>query len=111
MSAQNFALSSSTTTSITVAWNPPNAEDQNGVLTTYVLVYAGTELDQQERMVTLYTSASGFTTSYTAQNLEEDNSYSFSIIAYTSIGSGPSMTITGLKTQQDGKYLIIMKCF
>ena len=102
-SAQDFALSSSTSSSITVTWQAPSAEAQNGQLTSYVLVYAGTELDQQERMVTLSTSASGFTTSYTAQNLEAYSYYTFSIIAYTSVGSGPAMTITGLQTLEDGK--------
>ena len=102
LSAENFALSSRTRRSLTVAWDPPNAEDHNGVLTRYVLVYAGAELDQLERLVTLNTSDSGFTTSYTADNLEEDTAYSFSIIAYTVVGSGPALTITDLRTLPDG---------
>ena len=53
-------------------------------------------------MVTLDTSVSGFVTSYTATGLEEDTSYSFSIVAYTSIGSGPAMLVTGYRTGKDG---------
>lgn len=53
-------------------------------------------------MVTLDTSVSGFTTSYTATDLEEDTPYSFSIVAYTSIGSGPAMLVTGFETEEDG---------
>lgn len=102
MSAQNFILTSSTTKSLTVTWDPPSAEDSNGDIISYTLVYYGVTLDQQERMVTLDTSVSGFTTSYTATDLEEDTSYSFSIVAYTSIGSGPAMLVTGFETEEDG---------
>eukprot|EP00800_Vazella_pourtalesii_P019759 TRINITY_DN684_c0_g1_i2.p1 TRINITY_DN684_c0_g1~~TRINITY_DN684_c0_g1_i2.p1 ORF type:complete len:1118 (-),score=311.70 TRINITY_DN684_c0_g1_i2:160-3231(-) len=101
MSAQNFILTSSTTKSLTVTWDPPSAEDSNGDIISYTLVYYGVTLDQQERMVTLDTSVSGFTTSYTATDLEEDTSYSFSIVAYTSIGSGPAMLVTGFETEED----------
>ena len=102
MSAQNFILSSSATKSLTVTWDPPSAENSNGVIISYTLVYYGVTLDEQERMVTLDTSVSGFVTSYTATGLEEDTSYSFSIVAYTSIGSGPAMLVTGYRTGKDG---------
>ena len=102
MSAQNFILSSSTSKSLTVTWDPPSADDSNGDIISYTLVYYGTTLDEQERMVTLDTSVSGFITLYTATELEEDTSYSFTIVAYTSIGSGPAMLVTGFKTDKDG---------
>ncbi|KAI6661336.1 Phosphatidylinositol phosphatase PTPRQ-like [Oopsacas minuta] len=98
MSARNIILSNSAYNMLTVTWDPPSSENQNGVIIEYVIIFFGVGLDEQERMATLSTSVPNFVTSYTATNLEADTSYTFSIIAYTSIGSGPAMTVTGFTT-------------
>ena len=90
---------------ISVTWDPPVPIDQNGIITHYTLSYRGIERDTASREVTLY-SYDSFFTHYILTELDEHTSYSISVLASTSIGSGPTATVV-TQTEQDGEFVYL----
>ena len=82
-------------TSVTIFWNPPAPENQNGVITGYVinLKIVGSE------EVTQYSSSSE---NITIGSLHPFTTYSFTVAAQTSVGTGPYTTNSTVITPEDG---------
>ena len=82
-------------TSVTISWNPPALENQNGVITGYVinLKIVGSE------GVTQYSSSSD---NITIGSLHPFTTYAYTVAAQTSVGTGPHTTSSTVMTPEDG---------
>ena len=78
---------------------PPPPIDQNGVLTNYTIEYFGFVRDRSVRRRIVLASF----LSLNITGLEEDTTYSFSIRANTSVGSGPFTDPINATTQEARK--------
>ena len=83
-------------TSIFISWLPPPEQDQNGVITGYNVTYS---IIGGGVMVN---TTSGIQRSIELTGLEKFTQYSISVAAFTSVGIGPSDSIT-VSTDTDGK--------
>ena len=87
---QNFRNSSVTATSVTLAWNEPTVP--NGIITDYIIRYQG-------GTVTVH---SGDELSHTFDELNENDNFTFTIGARTSVGEGPTASLD-VSTLEAGK--------
>lgn len=76
-------------------WDPPSADEQNGLITEYVLNV--TEADSGE-MFQLFSP----TTTFVVDILQPFTTYYFIIAASTVVGRGPFSTIVTLQMPEDG---------
>lgn len=93
---RDFTIVSTLTTSTILSWNPPLVEEQNGIITGYVV------------NVTLLLTGETFllfsnTTTLLVDILKPFRTYVCIIAAQTSVGTGPFGTQITLQTLQDGK--------
>ena len=81
----NITIIEITPYSVTLQWDPPTPDKQNGVIVSYVInVMTG---DQVQRMVVQSNDSQ-----QTISNLTPYTTYTFSISASTRIGQGPSIS-------------------
>lgn len=84
-------------TEVTISWQPPPFEDQNGPIIYYTVIL-------YELVFGLGDFSTNVTTySYTFSGLEENNNYSFVIAAATSEGLGPYSEQIYFTTDEDSK--------
>lgn len=85
-----------TSTSLTLSWNPPPPQHHNGVITEYLVTVLG---------LSTLTSTSLTTndTELTVTGLVPYSGYEVTVAAFTSEGSGPHTDPFLLQTEQDGK--------
>ena len=74
--------------SIALQWQAPVASEQNGVITGYLVMYRGLEVDTEMKNFTTNSIAS------LLENLHPGNDYQISLCAYTFVGVGPCLTFT-----------------
>ena len=90
-------------TEVTLSWQPPPFQDQNGPITYYFLIV-------RELVFGLGESQTNVTTlSYTLTGLEEYNNYSFTIAAATEKGLGPYTMVYNFTTKEDCEPKLISK--
>ena len=87
-------------TSVTISWNPPAPENQNGVITGYVI------------NLTIVSSGDVFQYSSSRDNitigsLHPFTTYDFTVAAQTSVGTGPYTTNSTVMTPEDGSTALI----
>ena len=92
---QNFEAVANSSRSASFAWDPPLAEEQNGIIINYVVNVTAIETAE---MFQLFSE----TNSILVANLSPFTTYSCFISASTSIGNGPFSTIITLRTPEDG---------
>ena len=92
----NFSASVVTTHSLSLVWNPPSPEDQNGVIIRYRVNI--TVLGTMEMYQLL--SVNG---SITVLSLRPYTTYIFTIAAETAVGVGPFSGVHTVMTATDGK--------
>ena len=81
-----------------INWDPPPFEDQNGIITYYLLLIMEEQFNISDRVINTTTAV----TTYTVTDLEEYNNYTCRVAAATRIGPGPYSAPTGFSTLQDG---------
>lgn len=86
---QHFNTTTLTSTSVTLTWSPPSIP--NGVITNYNI-----SIDGKTRLLNSSDSV------YTAERLNENTNFTFSIAALTAIGQGPDAVLT-VATLEDGE--------
>ena len=91
-------------TIITLFWDPPPADEQNGIITQYRINI--TEV-QTGRSFTLFSA----TTSVNVTSLHPYYTYNCAIAAVTSIGAGPYTSVITVVTLQDGKVTFLSLLF
>ena len=84
-----------TSTTLSLEWDPLTIEDHNGVITGYVVNYSRVDTGST---VTIVSS----TTSVYIGMLRPYTTYSFSVAAETSVGSGPFSPSLQRTTAEDG---------
>ena len=87
-------------TSVTISWNPPALENQNGVITGYVI---NLTLTVGSGDISQYSSSSD---NITVGSLHPFTTYDFTVAAQTSVGTGPYTTSSTVMTPEDGIYSI-----
>ena len=94
---------SPTSTSLYISWNPPSAENHNGILIDYVVCYT----DNDELPVDMWQKTSTPTTNIILTDLSIFTDYTVSVAAATVAGVGPSYTIN-VQTLSDSKSSIML---
>ena len=92
---QNIIAETSTSRSIYITWNPPLAEDQNGMITNYIVNVTGVETGEQVQLTTESESVN-------VTGLTPYTTYLCIVAASTAIGSGPFSTVTTIRTLTAG---------
>ena len=99
----NVVATAVTSRSILVSWEPPETDQQNGVIQHYMLVVRETETSSSLS----YTSR---TTSFTVSDLHPAYTYTVEVAAVT-VGVGPFTTAPAVLTPDDGKDLIFSSMY
>ena len=99
----NFSATADTSTSIEASWKLPPRDSWNGIIVGFRLFYQK--------------SGSGTSTMLTIQNqgtlaknvtgLEKYTLYEFQVLAYTSVGDGPSSSTIVERTKEDVKIYLV----
>ena len=98
----NIVITSMSSTTIQVSWDPVPEIHQNGIIIGYNVTYNQSTFLQLFPPMTMRVSADG--DSVTLTGLEEYVVYSIRVRAYTSIGAGPYSPLHNIRTLEDGKY-------
>ena len=97
---QNVNVSVNSSTAILVTWEEVPDLDQNGIITTYEVLYNPMETFDGELIPQTLNTTDIFT--YLSE-LEQDVDYNISVRAYTSIGPGPYSEEISATTLEDGR--------
>lgn len=87
--------------SIRVTWSPPPADQWNGVLAGYRVLYAEADGGSSDGNVA---SVPADEMSYTVRGLQEWTSYNVWVLAYTVAGDGPRSDVIIVRTAEDGEF-------
>ena len=86
-----------TSRSISLIWDPPLPEEQNGIIQHYVLDITVFQTGGQRQVV------SDNSTSFSIDQLHPYYDYSFTVSAATSIGTGPKTEAFTVRTLEEGR--------
>ena len=95
-----FTVTASSSTSITVSWQLPPADDRNGKITGFKLFYKKKVSSRPHRVVPVN---SGSVRSKVFSGLDKYTEYEFQVLAYTSVGDGRNSSVISVRTMEDGK--------
>lgn len=98
-SPQNYTIEAIDSRTILLAWNPPNIEDQNGIIRQYLARIVETETETEIQVATNQTSSLNVT------GLHPHYTYQVSIAAVT-IGVGPFTEAKTVRTPEDGEFIL-----
>jgi len=98
-----FAVTASSSTSITVSWQLPPVDDRNGKITGFKVFYKKKVSSGQHKVVPVN---SGSIRTKVFSSLDKYTEYEFQVLAYTSVGDGPRSSIKYRKTKEDGMKLM-----
>ena len=96
-------VSAASTRSVYVRWNLLPLIDQNGIIVHYSIILVPTAITANQSTVVVSTS----NLNITIDNLVPHTNYSVTIVAFTSIGSGPPSIAVVVETPEDGKLILI----
>ena len=100
---RNLTAMAVSSTGISLTWKPLAPEDQNGVITGYVLNVMS--LKSKE---TVEVSVLNSTLQTSVNRLTPYSTYVINIAATTSVGQGPFSPVTTVNTPEDGEGLIVL---
>ncbi len=86
------------TRSVTITWQPPVSEDQNGVIIYYQLVFSQTQFEIDDLVIMTANL------SHTETDLEEYNEYMFMVAAATQVGLSPFSPLQSFMTLGSGSH-------
>ena len=96
-SPQNIIATDLLSRSVTLTWNPPLPEYQNGNITAYFINATVVGSEEMFQLVSPFTILE-------IDTLTPYTTYSILIAASTVVGSGPFSTVLTIQTPQDGKW-------
>ena len=104
-----MSATSNTATTITVCFEFPEGNTQNGRLTSFDVTLVGTPFDTESQTVSIIITSTEYPLTGSlcgdVTNLEEFNDYNIkSVILITSAGSGPSSPSVQAQTLQAGEF-------
>ncbi len=91
------------TRTVTISWNPPVFEDQNGVILYYQLIILQSQFDIDNFIINTSSLI------YSGTDLEEYNDYTFMVAAATGVGLGPFSTPQSFMTLEAGRDRFVLK--
>ena len=96
-SPQNFNATETSSDSVSLTWDPPEAEQQNGVITGYVINVTVAMTEETFQLI-----SSGNRLTVTVESLMPFTTYNFVIAAQTSAGIGPFSITISAQTDEAG---------
>ena len=97
---ENIQISVTGSRMAVLSWNSPPSEDQNGIITYYLLLIMEEQFNISDRVINTTTAV----TTYTVTDLEEYNNYTCRVAAATRIGPGPYSAPIDFSTPEDGMH-------
>jgi receptor-type tyrosine-protein phosphatase Q len=91
---QSFSAIATSSRSAVLTWDPPNAEERNGIVVEYIINVSAVETGENFQLTST-------TTSITVASLRPYTTYRCIIAASTSVGIGPFSTVFTLVTPED----------
>ena len=105
---QNVMTTTLSPTEIRVNWEPMPAIEENGIITTYEILYEPQETFGGEIMSDTINTTDGSVLEMVLNDLQEFVEYNITVRTYTSVGSGPFNPIGDTsRTLEDGKSIIL----
>ena len=92
---RNVTVVNATSTTIHFSWQPPLTEDQNGVITGYILNVTSLVTGETEEVFTE-------STAYMLASVNPHTLYAASVAAQTNAGRGPFSALISVQTLEDG---------
>ena len=92
---RNVTVVNATSTTIHFSWEPPLTEDQNGVITGYILNVTSLVTGETEEVFTE-------STAYMLASVNPHTLYAASVAAQTNAGRGPFSALISVQTLEDG---------
>ncbi|PFX30135.1 Protein sidekick-2 [Stylophora pistillata] len=94
----NFTVTTGSSTSITAAWQLPQVDSRNGIISGFKLFYRKKSSAGKEITLVI---ANGTSRSKTLTGLAKYTEYEFELLAFTSVGDGPKSSVKVAKTKED----------
>ena len=109
MAPQNVIAAAINATAISVCFDPPTGSSQNGIITSFNVTSTGSTFQTTQLVTTVPVSPTEYplnrTVCTTLTNLEENNTYTISVLLTNSAGSGPSSADLTVLTPEAGECL------
>ena len=98
---ENLHVEIQSSTSVTVTWDPPPTESQNGIITGY---FINVTLLENEEVFQIFS----VTKILFINTLKPFRTYNFVIAAQTNAGVGPYSRTVTTRTPEDGKFMHVL---
>ena len=106
---QNVRATATNATAISVCFDPPIGNSQNGIITSFSVTSTGSTFQMSPLVTTVMISPTEYplnrTVCTTLTNLEENNTYAISVLLINSAGPGPPSTDITVLTPVAGECL------
>ena len=102
---QALTVSATSSTSISVSWDPVVAEDRNGIIKGYKVNYNDLPNGQMvTEFLNITKEQQNKRQTVTLDNLNEFTNYSIEVLAFTVFGNGPASAGQVVETLEDSKF-------
>ena len=102
---QALTVSATSSTSISVSWDPVVAEDRNGIIKGYKVNYNDLPNFQMvTEFLNITKEQQNKRQTMTLDNLNEFTNYSIRVLAFTLVGNGPTSVAQVVQTLEDSKF-------
>ena len=109
MAPQNVTASAINATAISVCFDPPTGSSQNGIITSFTFTFTGSTFQTTQLVTTVPVSLTEYPLNRTVctnlTNLEENNTYTISVLLTNSAGSGSASADLTVLTPVAGECL------
>ena len=102
---QALTVSVTSSTSVSVSWDPVVAEDRNGIIKGYKVIYNALPNGQMvTELLNITKEQQNKRQTVTLDNLNEFTNYSIEVLAFTVFGNGPASAGQVVETLEDSKF-------
>ena len=102
---QALTVSVTSSTSVSVSWDPVVAEDRNGIIKGYKVNYNALPNGQMvTELLNITKEQQNKRQTVTLDNLNEFTNYSIEVLAFTVFGNGPASAGQVVETLEDSKF-------
>ena len=91
----NITAQASSARTLSITWNPPAAEDRNGIILSYIVNITDMETREQMQLTSVSQSLN-------VRGLMPFTTYLCNVAASTAIGTGPFSNVTTVQTLEAG---------
>ena len=102
---QAVTVSATSSTSISVSWDPVTADDRNGIIKGYIVNYQALPNGYIDaKFLNITNEEQNYRQTLILDNLNEFTNYSIRLLAFTVFGNGPASVGQAVKTLEDSKF-------